>query len=53
MSTNGGPTNSTVLNDVVDGYAGEGSYPAGPGYDIATGLGSLDVNQFVNYMYNQ
>ncbi|PCC98284.1 hypothetical protein [Halopseudomonas pelagia] len=53
MSTNGGPTNSTVLNDVVDGYSGEGSYPAGPGYDIATGLGSLDVKAFVDYMYNQ
>ena len=53
MSTNGGPTNSTVLNDVVDGYAGEGSYPAGPGYDIATGLGSLDVKAFVDYMANQ
>ncbi|WP_339842580.1 hypothetical protein [uncultured Halopseudomonas sp.] len=53
MPTNGGPSNSNVLNDVVDGYAGEGSYPAGPGYDIATGLGSLDVNQFVNYMVNQ
>ncbi|MEH6563999.1 MAG: hypothetical protein V7756_01550 [Halopseudomonas sp.] len=50
MSSNGGPTNSTVLNDVVDGYAGEGSYPAEPGYDIATGLGSLDVAAFVNYM---
>lgn len=25
MSTNGGPTNSTVLNDVVDGFAGEGA----------------------------
>lgn len=52
MSTFGGPTNSTVLNDVVDGYAGEGSYPAGPGYDIATGLGSLDVEKFVNYAVN-
>jgi len=53
MSTNGGPTNSTVLNDVVDGYSGEGSYPAGPGYDIPTGLGSLDVKQFVDYMATQ
>ncbi|WP_394243773.1 hypothetical protein [Halopseudomonas laoshanensis] len=53
MSSNGGPTNSTVLNDVVDGYAGEGSYLAEPGYDIATGLGSLDVAAFVNYMANQ
>jgi hypothetical protein len=51
MSTNGGPTNSTVLNDVVAGLAGEGSYPAGPGYDIATGLGSLDVQRFVEYIF--
>lgn len=50
MSTNGGPTNSTILNDVVDGVAGEGAYAAGPGYDIATGLGSLDVQQFVDYI---
>lgn len=53
MSTNGGPTNSTVLNDVVEGIAGEGSYPAGPGYDIATGLGSLNVQQFIEYMVTQ
>lgn len=53
MSSNGGPTNSTVLNDVVDGYVSYGSYPAEPGYDIATGLGSLDVAAFVNYMANQ
>jgi len=31
MSSNGRPTNSTVLNGVVDGIAGEGAYPAGPG----------------------
>jgi hypothetical protein len=53
MSTNGGPTNSTVLNDVVAGIAGEGSYPAGPGYDIATGLGSLNVQKFIEYMATQ
>lgn len=53
MSTHGGPTNSTVLNDVVDGTAGEGGYAAGPGYDIATGLGSLDVPQFVAYIAAQ
>jgi len=53
MSTNGGPTNSTVLSDVVDGTAGAGSYPAGPGYDIATGLGSLDVQKFIDYMVTQ
>jgi subtilisin family serine protease len=53
MSTNGGPTNSTVLHDVVNGIAGEGSYPAGPGYDIATGLGSLNVQQFIEYMLTQ
>jgi hypothetical protein len=53
MSTNGGPTNSTVLNDVVDGYAGAGAYPAGPGYDIATGLGSLNVPNFIEYMDTQ
>lgn len=53
MSTNGGPTNSTVLNDVVDGYAGAGAYPAGPGYDIATGLGSLNVLNFIEYMDTQ
>lgn len=53
MSSNGGPTNSTVLNDVVDGYVRYGSYSAEPGYDIATGLGSLDVAAFVNYMANQ
>jgi len=53
MSSNGGPTNSTVLNDVVDGYVSNGSYLAEPGYDIATGLGSLDVAAFANYMANQ
>lgn len=53
MSTNGGPTNSTVLNDVVDGSAGEGAHPAGPGYDIATGLGSLKVQKFIEYMDTQ
>jgi len=53
MSTHGGPTNSTILNDVVDGSAGEGGYAAGPGYDIATGLGSLDVPQFVDYIAAQ
>jgi subtilase family serine protease len=53
MSTNGGPTNSTVLNDVVAGSAGNGRYPAGPGYDIATGLGSLKVNKFIEYMDTQ
>jgi hypothetical protein len=53
MSSNGGPTHSTVLNDVVDGTAGEGGYAAGPGYDIATGLGSLDVQQFVDYIAAQ
>lgn len=47
---NGGPTNSTVLKDVVDGYAGYGPYPAGPGYDIATGVGSLNVKNFIDYM---
>jgi hypothetical protein len=53
MSTNGGPTNSTVLNDVVHGSAGYGAYPAGPGYDIATGLGSLKVQNFIEYMDTQ
>ena len=53
MSTYGGPTNSTVLNDVVDGSAGYGAYPAGPGYDIATGLGSLKVQKFIEYMDTQ
>lgn len=53
MSTNGGPSNSTVLNDVVNGYAGEGAYPAGHGYDIATGLGSLNVEEFIDYMVQQ
>jgi subtilase family serine protease len=53
MSTNGGPTNSTILHDVVEGIASEGSYPAGPGYDIATGLGSLNVEKFIDYMVTQ
>ncbi|MFZ4480980.1 MAG: S8 family serine peptidase, partial [Rhodoferax sp.] len=56
MSTNGGPTNSTVLNDVVGGHAGgvyPAGYPAGPGYDIATGLGSLKVQKFIEYMDTQ
>ena len=53
MSTNGGPTNSTILNDVVRGYAGLGAYPAGPGYDIATGLGSLNVQKFIDYIATQ
>lgn len=50
LSTNGGPT---ILNDVVDGSAGEGAYPAGLGYDIATGLGSLKVLNFIQYMDTQ
>jgi len=49
VSTNGGPTNSTVLNDVVNGSAGEGGYAAGPGYDVASGLGSLNVQHFIDY----
>ena len=49
MSTNGGPTHSTVLNDVVSGSAGEG-YAAGPGYDVATGLGSVNVQQLIDYL---
>lgn len=53
MSTHGGPTSSTILNDVVAGSAGDGGYPAGPGYDVATGLGSLDVQQFIDYMTAQ
>ncbi|GAA3961980.1 S8 family serine peptidase [Allohahella marinimesophila] len=52
MPANGGPSSSAVLNDVEVGYAGGGSYPAGPGYDIATGLGSLDVEKFVESMTN-
>jgi subtilase family serine protease len=51
MSTYGGPTNSTVLNDVLHGT--DGLYPAGPGYDIATGLGSLKVQKFIEYMDTQ
>lgn len=50
LSANAGPNTPTVLNDVVDGHAG--GYPTGPGYDIATGLGSLDVQNFVDYMTN-
>jgi subtilase family serine protease len=50
MSSHGGPTNSTILNDVVTGSSSAGRYPAGPGYDIATGLGSINVEQFVDYM---
>jgi hypothetical protein len=53
MSTNGGPTNSNVLNYVVDGTAGDGPYSAGSGYDIATGLGSLNVQKFIDYMVTQ
>lgn len=53
MSTNGGPTNSTVLHDVVAGFAGAGMSSAGPGYDIATGLGSLNVQKFIEYMDTQ
>lgn len=51
VSENAGPNSSTVLNDVVDGHAG--GYLAGPGYGIATGLGSLDVEKFAEYMANQ
>jgi hypothetical protein len=53
LSSHGGPTHSTILNDVVDGVAGEGAYPAGPGYDIATGLGSLDAQAFIDYINAQ
>jgi len=53
MSTYGGPTNSTILHDVVQGYAGAGAYPTGPGYDIATGLGSLNVQKFIDYAAGQ
>lgn len=51
VSGNAGPNTSDVLNDVVDGHAG--GYSTGPGYDIATGLGSLDVEKFAQYMANQ
>jgi subtilase family serine protease len=50
VSTKPGPNASGVLNDVVDGHAG--GYSTGPGYDIATGLGSLDVEKFAQYMAN-
>jgi hypothetical protein len=58
LSTNGGGNNSTVLNDVRQGYAGGmngtvGRYPAGLGYDIGTGLGSLKVQSFIEYMDTQ
>jgi len=41
---NSSPCNSGSP-DCVNGFAG---YSAGPGYDMATGLGSLDVNVFVH-----
>jgi subtilase family serine protease len=50
VSTNGGPT---VLNDVTTGSAGEGGYAAGLGYDVATGLGSLNVQHFIDYVAAQ
>ena len=51
VSANAGSNTSDVLNDVVDGHSG--GYSTGPGYDIATGLGSLDVEKFAQYMANQ
>ncbi|MBQ0742228.1 MAG: S53 family peptidase [Pseudomonas sp.] len=51
VSANAGSNTAAVLNDVVDGHAG--GYSTGPGYDIATGLGSLDVEKFAQYMANQ
>jgi len=50
MSTHGGPTSSTILHDVVTGSAGDGGYAGGPGFDIATGLGSLNGQQFIDYV---
>ena len=53
VSSSGGPTSSAVLHDIVAGSAGDGGYAAGPGYDIATGLGSLNVQQFLDYIAAQ
>lgn len=37
----------TCLQGTPGCSAGTYGYPAGPGYDMATGIGSLDVNRFV------
>ena len=46
---NGG---AAVFHDVVKGdntVPGQAGYPAGPGFDMVTGLGSVDVAQLVNH----
>jgi len=47
LPTSGGPT---ILHDVVQGSSGDERYLAGPGYDIATGLGSLNVSELIDYL---
>ena len=46
----GNPSGATDPNCALqwNGYYGTRLYPAGPGYDMATGLGSVDANVLVN-----
>ncbi|MGD0793865.1 MAG: Ig-like domain repeat protein [Terriglobales bacterium] len=39
----------STVNDNTKGFYTLGGYYAGPGYDLATGLGSVDANLLVNY----
>lgn len=44
VGTNGVPGNDTTTNPT----AGSLGFPSTPGYDLVTGLGSVDANNFVN-----
>jgi len=53
--TNAAPPSSCVFNDVTSGnnsVPGASGFLAGPGYDLATGLGSVDATSLVDQWTN-
>ncbi len=45
-----GQANSTAFHDITTGANSDGTtpgYPAGPGYDLATGWGTININQLI------
>jgi len=53
LSTNGGPERSTILHDIVSGRGCASNSPAARGYDVVTGLGSVDVKALIAYLANK
>jgi hypothetical protein len=43
-------TDSIYSTDYIDVTSGSNGYPAGPGYDLATGLGSPKAKFLVPYL---